>query len=376
MARSAHAYVRGRTAKFYAWLEKSGVSLPKGPSVWICGDCHVGNPGPTASAKGRVAVQIRDLDQTVIGNPAHDIVRLSLSLASAGRSADLSGIVTAHMLEAVISGYEDALVADHTKKAHRPHRPRQIQALLGQSVRRRWRHLARERLKDVEPSTPPGRKFWPPTEDERAAVRTLIKGDEVRRVLTRLTDRDDDESIHLVHLAYWVKGCSSLGRLRFAALVGFGKNNASGYCLVDIKERVAPAAPRDPKMPVMDNAARVVAGARALSPNLGQRMFAASLLDKPVIVRELMPQDLKIEIENLKETDALRLAQYLGAVVGRAHGRQMSERAKHAWHKELQRHRPKTLDAPNWLWTSVVDLMGIHEAAYLEHCRRIIASAA
>ena len=74
MSRSSHAYVRGSTVKFYEWLEeqKKG-SLPDGPPVWICGDCHVGNLGPVANSTGRIGVQIRDLDQTVIGNPAHDL---------------------------------------------------------------------------------------------------------------------------------------------------------------------------------------------------------------------------------------------------------------------------------------------------------------
>src|SRR5579871_5066842 len=84
MARSVHAYVRGSTVKFYEWLDTTaGRSLPQGPPIWICGDCHVGNLGPVANAKGEIDVQIRDLDQTVIGNPAHDLIRLSLSLASA-----------------------------------------------------------------------------------------------------------------------------------------------------------------------------------------------------------------------------------------------------------------------------------------------------
>src|SRR6202051_4160770 len=80
MARSAGAYVRGSTVKFYEWLEaqKRG-TLPEGPPVWICGDCHAGNLGPVAALDGRVAIQIRDFDQTVIGNPAHDIIRLALS---------------------------------------------------------------------------------------------------------------------------------------------------------------------------------------------------------------------------------------------------------------------------------------------------------
>ena len=79
MARSPHAYVRGNTVKFYEWLEqqKRG-ALPEGPPTWICGDCHVGNLGPIANSKGRIQMQIRDLDQTVIGNPAHDLIRLGL----------------------------------------------------------------------------------------------------------------------------------------------------------------------------------------------------------------------------------------------------------------------------------------------------------
>jgi len=88
MARSAHAYVRGSTVQFYEWLEmqKRG-TLPEGPPVWICGDCHVGNLGPVAAIDGRIAIQIRDLDQTVIGNPAHDLIRLALSLATASRGS-------------------------------------------------------------------------------------------------------------------------------------------------------------------------------------------------------------------------------------------------------------------------------------------------
>jgi len=81
MARSAHAYVRGNTALFYEWLAASPVArrVPKGPSIWICGDAHLGNLGPLVAGDGRVEIQIRDLDQAVIGNPAHDLIRLGLS---------------------------------------------------------------------------------------------------------------------------------------------------------------------------------------------------------------------------------------------------------------------------------------------------------
>ncbi len=106
MAASAHAFMRGSTTRFYDWLEASDrAALPDGPEAWICGDCHVGNLGPIADTGGDLEIQIRDLDQTVIGNPAHDLIRLGLSLAMAARGSDLPGITTAHMLEHVMEGY-------------------------------------------------------------------------------------------------------------------------------------------------------------------------------------------------------------------------------------------------------------------------------
>ena len=98
--------------------------------------------------------------------------------------------------------------------------------------------------------------------------------------------------------------------------------------------------------------------------------MAGRLPDKAVVLRELMPQDLKIEIDRLNQEDATALAAYLAGVVGRAHSRQMDKSTRASWLKELHKTRTTNLDAPSWLWSSVVDLLSVHEAAYLEHCRR------
>ncbi len=176
-----------------------------------------------------------------------------------------------------------------------------------------------------------------------------------------------------------MKGCSSLGRLRYAAMLRVGEGDeASSLCLLDVKEGVTAASAlerADAEMP-RDNAVRVVAGAKALSPNLGERMIAARLLDKAVVIRELMPQDLKLEVGRLTEGKTLALAAYLAGVVGRGHGRQMSRETRAAWLKMLTGSRGKTLDAPSWLWSSVVSLLSIHEGAYLEHCRRFALAQA
>ena len=377
MARSAHAYVRGSTAKFYEWLDGSTGRVPTGPPVWICGDCHVGNLGPLADAKGRVAIQIRDLDQTVIGNPAHDLIRLGLSLASAARGSDLSGVTTARILEELMAGYEEALAESFESPRDRSYRPKSIQTLLAQSVRRRWRHLAEERLETIRPTIPLGQRFWPLTIKERNALARMVDSVPVRRLITALKSRSQDDPVELIDAAYWIKGCSSLGRLRYAALIRVGVGTKSNLCLIDVKEGAAAAAPRTrrTKMP-RDNAVRVVTGAKALSPNLGQRMLATRLLDKAVIVRELTPQDLKIEIDRLTRQEAKTMARYLGSVVGRAHGRQMDTTVRQEWLTVLAKNRTSSLEAPSWLWSSVVELIALHEAAYLDHCRRYVLSEA
>ncbi len=62
-----------------------------------------------ANADGKVEIEIRDLDQTVIGNPAHDLIRLALSLATAARGSDLPGVTTALMMEQMMAGYQEAV---------------------------------------------------------------------------------------------------------------------------------------------------------------------------------------------------------------------------------------------------------------------------
>jgi uncharacterized protein (DUF2252 family) len=195
-------------------------------------------------------VQIRDLDQTVIGNPAHDLVRLGLSLASAARGSDLSGVTTARILEEVVAGYQAALSTNFEADKEKSHRPKSIQALLAQSTRRRWRHLAEERLDTVKPTIPLGKRFWALTPEERKALSRMFASDSVRPTLTSLRDREKDDPIELVDAAYWMKGCSSLGRLRYAALLRIGQGKSSSLCLVDVKEGVTAAAPSAAKVEI------------------------------------------------------------------------------------------------------------------------------
>lgn len=374
MARSPHAFVRGNTVQFYERLASlEGNRLPHGPPVWICGDCHVGNLGPVADAAGLVRIQIRDMDQTVIGDPAHDLIRLALSLASAARGSSLPGVTTVRMLEAIMDGYESAFDHDFDEADDNPRQPKSVQLVMKRATKRAWKHLAKERIKDTQPTIPLGKRFWPVSGDEQQAIESLFHNDSVARLATMVRSRHDDAKVEVIDSAYWVKGCGSLGRLRYAVLLGVteGPPAATDFCLMDIKEAcdsVAPGFPGAPKLE--DNAERVVSGARHISPFLGERMRATHLRDRPVFIRELLPQDLKVEIEQLTTEEAMKAARFLATVVGFAHARQMDHPTRAAWRDELGLHRSKTLDAPSWLWSSVVELLVSHERSYLDHCRR------
>jgi len=374
MASSAHAYVRGSTVQFYKWLQSRGErAVPKGPPVWICGDCHAGNLGPLADAKGVIHVQIRDLDQTVIGNPNHDLIRLALSLASAARGSDLPGVTTAQMLEQMMVGYGRALKGPASSRIVESDKPDCVRVVMRRATSRTWKHLAKERLDNVKPNIPRGTRFWPLSKQEDRAIRQLFKREDVRKLVASLKSRVEDAVLEVVDAAYWMKGCSSLGRARYAVLLDVGKSRETKrheYCLVDIKEATSAVAPRaaHTQMP-KDHGRRVVEGARNLSPALGTRMIASSLLGRSVVLRELMPQDLKLEIDQLSRDEAIEAASYLAEVVGKAHARQMDSATRREFANSLKVRRPSRLDAPSWLWSSVVELASIHEAAYLQHCR-------
>jgi uncharacterized protein (DUF2252 family) len=159
--------------------------------------------------------------------------------------------------------------------------------------------------------------------------------------------------------------------------VSAGKKRDDEYCLIDIKEAGPAAAPSAVRavMP-KDHAQRVVEGAKHLSPALGERMMAAKLLERSVVIRELMPQDLKLEMDQLSREEAVNSARYLAEVVGKAHARQMDAATRRDFASSFQQRKTARLNAPSWLWSSVVELASAHESAYLEHCRRYALSRA
>ena len=140
----------------------------------------------------------------------------------AARGSDLPGVTTARMLEQMMEGYDAALEDDLAEDDLNDHRPESVRVVMREATGRSWKQLAKERIADARPTIPLGKRFWPLSPDERSAIETLFGTERLRRLATSLRSRDDDAVVEVRDAAYWMKGCSSLGHLRFAVLLAVG----------------------------------------------------------------------------------------------------------------------------------------------------------
>jgi uncharacterized protein (DUF2252 family) len=110
----------------------------------------------------------------------HDLVRLALCLATAARGSDLPGVTTAHILENVIEGYAQGILHPHGHAAKKADATEPVKVVLREALKRKWHHLAQERIEDVKPEIPLGRCFWPPSKAETRELERLFETEEVR----------------------------------------------------------------------------------------------------------------------------------------------------------------------------------------------------
>jgi uncharacterized protein (DUF2252 family) len=172
--------------------------------------------------------------------------------------------------------------------------------------------------------------------------------------------------VAIVDAAYWIKGCSSLGRLRYAVMLRVGHGKGAALCMVDINEGVKATAPSAADMMMPRNSAIPV----VTMPRRSRQTLVVARSPRGSPTQPWWSASSCRRISRSESTGWLGTRLWLGAayfsgVVGRARGRQMDS----ATRGELTKYRMATLDAPSWLWSSVVALMAIHEAAYLGHCR-------
>ena len=106
-----------------------------------------------------------------------------------------------------------------TKPKDNPEPPDAVRLVMKRAAKRTWKELARERIGDTQAKIPLGKRFWPVSDDELRELESTFKDRSIVRLATMVKSRDDDASVELIDAAYWMKGCSSLGFLRYAVLL-------------------------------------------------------------------------------------------------------------------------------------------------------------
>jgi uncharacterized protein (DUF2252 family) len=374
--------VRANPSFFYEQMSDRRLrKLPDAPAIWISGDCHVENLGAVSDAHGVATVAMNDLDEAIIHTPVFDLLRLSLSIAMAMRTAGMSALDLDHAIAGLAAGYAKAVelrAADApVEYATAPLRVRNMFASAGS---RSQKHLlARRTEKKKRPRFPIGPKYWPLTKSEKQSIAEIIASPPIHALVTTLSGKHPDSNVSVIDSVFRVAGLSSLGAWRAAALVcvttpvgAQGATESSPhetFRILDIKEALPLRAPRLPKSDFpKDDADRVVAGACVLAPYLGHRTVAATVGGLRTTIHELMPHDEKIGLADLKKAEATDLAAYLGSVVGRAHGRQLHKGDAKAWLKSFTKAKATCAGTPRWLWDELAYFIGNHEEAYLHHC--------
>jgi Uncharacterized protein conserved in bacteria (DUF2252) len=203
----------------------------------VCGDCHIGNLGPIADIDGSIDIRIRDLDQTVIGNRAHDLIRLGLPLATATSRLGPTGRDHGQDARADNGG---------VRGSARRRRPRPAQPASGvrpgemrQAVKRTWDHLR----KNVSRIRTP-RSRWASASGRLPMRKSARSDDFFHRGSAPV---GDGTTLPQRRRTRRSGRCCILERAqlpRAAALCGIARGRKSqakesGLCLIDIKEAVA-----------------------------------------------------------------------------------------------------------------------------------------
>jgi uncharacterized protein (DUF2252 family) len=366
MTASPLAFLRGAAPLFYELLA-AHPTLAEGPrgKGWIVGDLHIENfgayrPDPLAekAARSRVAFNLNDFDDAVVGPWRYDVLRLTTSLLLAGRELGASGPRALDLCARMIASYVGA--AFHGERA--PRRPPVVAALAERVAQRTRRALldARTTLVGGERRFVRGERY---RDLERPSPKKVQRAvDEYAQGLDERDRLRKDERV-VLDFALRVAGTGSLGGLRIAVLLR-GKGGPDGAWIFDMKEQGVPSPAALVRRSALAPAPRVVTAFRAAIPEPPRLLGTATLDGLSMFVRKLTPQEDRLDLSNLLDPDLDPLATYLGALVGEAHARARtallgSERPVAPWSAAEQE---QMLDR-------AIAIAGIHESTYLALCR-------
>jgi uncharacterized protein (DUF2252 family) len=366
MAASPLAYLRGSATLFYGLLAdhpelRSG---PAGSGV-LCGDAHLENFGVyrTDQPRGKrraatvlhndpVVFDINDFDEAIVGPFRFDLLRLVTSLMLGGREMGADGMRSVELSELLVASYVGALFALRPL----PPAPAPVTHVLAKVRRRSHRDMLENRteLSHGKRRFMRGARYVELPRRLARAARAAFQ-----QYVSELEDKRFAAScFEVVDVAFRVAGNGSLGGLRLAVLTR-GKGGPDGGWIFDMKEEGVPASAVLLGRPKLGPAQRVLDAARACLAEPPRMLGTADIDGVPMLVRRFAPQEDKLNFARIEAKDLAALAEYLGALLGRAHLRGATKTANKPWSKLEQAG----------LIERAIAIAGVHEAAYLASCK-------
>jgi uncharacterized protein (DUF2252 family) len=366
MSASPLALLRGSAPLFYELLERHP-TVTEGPpgEGWLVGDAHLENfgayrPGAlsisetsNSRASERVAFDLNDFDDAIVGPWRYDVLRLLTSLILGGREMGADGPRTLELCDSLLEAHLQAAFRGRRKAPPPPHA---VAALVDKVQRRTRLELldARTRVVGDERRFVRGSRYVELPRKLRAkAERAFAKY--IKRL--RAADRPPAEALEPIDAAFRVAGTGSLGCLRIALLTR-GKGGRDGAWIFDMKEEGTPSAACLVKPPRLEPADRVIAALEACVARPPRMTGTTRLRGDSLFVRRLAPQEDKLDLTKLDSDDLEPLARHLGALLGAAHRRGARRPPKKPW---SARDRAVIL-------SHAIGLAGVHEAMYLAYC--------
>ncbi|HEY2512171.1 MAG TPA: DUF2252 family protein [Polyangiaceae bacterium] len=374
MTASPLAFLRGAAPLFYELLA-AHPAVAEGPrgKGWIAGDLHLENFGayrplplvPGAAKGGRrdVAFDLNDFDDAVIGPWRLDVLRLTTSLILGGRELGAGGRRVLDLAHELLAAYVRAAFSTGKDRAREGHEPAPVARLVAQVAGRSRKELLEARTEVVK-----GKRRFVRGDRYADLPRAIAKRvpQAFAEYVKGLPEEVQQRAGHLEVLdaAWRIAGTGSLGGLRVAVLARPKEEKDEDHTWVfDMKEQGRPSATaflgRPAKKWRLTPAVRVATAFEACVARPPRLVGTSSLDGVPLFVRRLAPQEDKLDLSTLADADLDPLADYLGALVGRAHARGATKAPPRPWsHAEC-----------GTLIDHAIAVAGIHEAAYLALCK-------
>lgn len=297
LASGAFSFFRGTFHVMAADLLQGRVpgAAPSAPEGLIVGDLHLENFGTYRGASGELCFDVNDFDEVAPGPLDLDLKRLCTSamlvpgIERGVRLAAATRIAHAWAEGAERLGGRFPVAVWGVDKAEG-----WLQQLLREKGRRTRADLVakaapgKARRRFGEDGDPPrfahAAKPWP------VLVEAAL--DDYYEHLKQLKADLPGKDWELVDVAYRFKGTGSLGRLRFAVLLGKGEERM----ILEFKEAAQSAIDlaRSRDVPIIQRARVQTAAIRRMQGDPWPRVAGAHLGEIPVLVREIEPEEEKL----------------------------------------------------------------------------------